>query len=314
MSDIEQFGWTVAFAQHINEEERAMQLRPARVVAEHRRGVVVNDGTDERFILSKGRWFHGSRQNRPTVGDWTLVGETNPDFHRLIQRKNLLQRAGKRLDQPQSIAANIDFVFPVFSCNEDFTESRLERYLALAEIAGAEAKVVLTKCDLCPEFANFVARAKNVAFGIQVLAVNSHDPGALKELSDCLAPSLTGIFVGSSGVGKSTLANTLIGSRIQLTQEVRASDSKGRHTTASRALLRLPLGGLIVDVPGTRELAPATSVRALPRTFPDIEEKIGQCKFSNCQHISESGCKILEAIEMGEFDQRRFSNYLRLVD
>lgn len=307
------FGWTDDLAQEVSEEEAKSGLVPARVVAEHRQGIVVDDGTQEHFLPNLGRWLHNTREDRPVVGDWVLLERPHPHVRRRLPRKNMLQRSGRGGSRTQSIAANVDIVFPVFSCNEDFNESRLERYLTLAEISDVEAKIVLTKTDLNPDYPLYVARAKKVACDTPVLAVNALARTELKAIAESLGKSRTGIFVGSSGVGKSTLVNTLAQSQMQRTSEVRARDSRGRHTTASRSLLRMPFGGLIVDVPGTRELVPAARASELPRTFPEIEDRIGQCQFSNCSHVSEPGCKIREAIENGEFDHRRFRNYQMLV-
>ncbi|MCY4144182.1 MAG: ribosome small subunit-dependent GTPase A [Gammaproteobacteria bacterium] len=313
MKSIGNYGWTQDLAQEITKEELDAGHVPARVVAEHRQGIVVHDGNEEHFLPNLGRWLHGAREERPLVGDWVLLTEPYPHVQRLLSRRNALQRGSKDMSKAQNIAANVDIVFPVFSCNDDFNESRLERYLALAEIANAESKILLTKTDIYPEYGLFLERAKKVAGDTQVLAVNAHVRSQLRDIAESLPPTRTGIFVGSSGVGKSTLVNTLAQTHLQLTKEVRESDSKGRHATVSRSLFRLPFGGLVVDVPGTRELVPAMRVNELPRTFPEIEEWIRQCQFSNCSHVSEPGCKILEAFENGELDQRRFRNYQMLV-
>lgn len=307
------YGWTDDLVQEVRKDEAKSGLVPARVVAEHRQGIAVHDGDQEHFLPNLGRWLHDAREDRPVVGDWVLLEEPYPHVRRRLPRRNLLQRMGKGGSGIQNIAANIDIVFPVFSCSEDFNESRLERYLALAEISDVEAKIVLTKTDVSPDYPLYVARAKKVACDTLVLAVNAHVRAELNAIAASLRQSRTGIFVGSSGVGKSTLVNTLAQSQLQRTTEVRSSDSKGRHTTASRSLLRMPFGGLIVDVPGTRELVPAARAGELPRTFPEIEDRIHLCQFSNCSHVSEPGCKIREAIENGEFDQRRFRNYQMLV-
>lgn len=313
MSNIEQLGWTESLAESLSDEDKRAGFQPARVVSEHRRGIVVDDGVQERSVSSQGRWFHGSDDQRPIVGDWVLLSASDSLIIRLLERKNKLQRVSKRSGSPQAIASNVDLMFIVFSCDGAFTESRLERYLALAEISGVDPVVVLTKIDLRCDYARYAERTKRVSFGIPVFAVNALERSYLDGIVSLFTPTLTGIFVGASGVGKSTLINTMIGSQVQYTQKVRARDSKGRHTTTARNLVQLPFGGLAIDVPGTRELQLASRPPHLPRSFPDVEKAIHGCRFANCRHSTEPGCAVQTALESGEFDERRLSNYLSMV-
>ena len=286
---------------------------PARVIAEHRNGIVVDDGAHEQFIPSQGRWFHGAEDRRPIVGDWVLLSNKGDYIQRLLERKNKLQRASTRTASAQAIASNIDIMFIVFSCENTFSESRLERYLALGEVSRVEIAVVLTKIDLNRNYASYVERARKVTFETPVFPVNALDISLLDEIVSLFVGTPTGIFVGTSGVGKSTLINTMIGSQVLHTQSVRIADSKGRHTTTSRNLIRLPFGGLAIDVPGTRELQLATRPAGLPLTFPDVEAAIESCRFANCRHGSEPGCAVRDALESGDFDQRRLENYLSMA-
>lgn len=313
MSNIEQLGWTELLAESLSDDDKRAGLVPARVVSENRRSIVIDDGIKERSVSSQGRWFHGSDDQRPIVGDWVLVSEHDGHIAKLLDRKNKLQRVSKRSWSPQAIASNVDIMLIVFSCDGAFNESHLERYLALGEICGVNLAVVLTKIDLCGDYARYVERAQRVTFGVPVFAVNALERSYLDEIVSLFTLTLTGIFVGASGVGKSTLINTMAGSQVQYTREVRASDSKGRHTTTARNLIQLPFGGLAIDVPGTRELQLASRPPHLPLSFPDIEEAIRHCRFSNCRHTSEPGCAVQKALQSGEFDERRLRNYLSIV-
>ncbi len=313
MEATKSLGWSSFLRGQVSNADVVDGFSPARVVAVHRGGLLVSDGSTEQFIPNSGRWFVGNPINRPSVGDWVLVDPASTTIVRLIDRTNVLCRRIRRSDTAQVIAANVDVIFAVFSCNQDFNESRLERYLTLAETSNAEAHIVLTKVDLYDEFESYVKRAEGIAFGVPVHAVNSLDKTTVEELREELPVSRTGIFVGSSGVGKSTIINTLVGTHTQRTHAVRVRDARGRHTTSSRRLLRIPEGGMVVDVPGTRTIELVGDVANLPKTFPDIEELISGCRYANCSHRSEQGCLIQASIEQGSLDRRRFRNYSMLV-
>lgn len=314
MANIERLGWTKELAESLRDDDKRAGIQPARVVSENRGGVVVDDGVQTQSISSRGRWFHGSGDQRPIVGDWVLLSTQDGRIVRLLDRKNKLQRVSKRTASPQAIASNVDIMFVVFSCDAAFNESRLERYLALGEISGVDLAVVLTKIDLYSDYARYVERVDRVTFDVPIYAVNALERKFLDDIVSLFTPTLTGIFVGASGVGKSTLINTMSEERVQPTQTVRSRDSKGRHTTTARNLIQLPFGGLAIDVPGTRELELASRPAHLPLSFPDIEEAIQQCRFSNCRHTSEPGCAVQKALKSGKFDDRRLRNYLTMVN
>ena len=232
----------------------------------------------------------------------------------MLERQSLFSRkaAGSRVAE-QYISANIDTVFIVVSLNNDFNLSRIERYLALANEAQVEAVIVLTKKDLCDDYQDKVQQVQSLDAMLMIEAVNSLDQDSTQVLSPWCKTGKTVALMGSSGVGKSTLVNSLLGETQQETSGIREDDSKGRHTTTSRSLHLLTSGGLLLDTPGMRELQLADCAEGVSETFSDVEELAMHCRFSDCSHESEPGCKIRKAIENGELSERRFTNYQKLL-
>lgn len=247
------------------------------------------------------------------VGDWVLI-DAEHRFVRLLDRASLFSRkaAGTRVDR-QLISANVDSVLIVSSLNNDFNLSRIERYLALAHEAGVEPIVVLTKADLWDEPESFVEAVQALDKMLPVFAVNAHDSATLQALELWLSPGHTLAFLGSSGVGKSTLVNTLLGGDVQETNRIREDDNRGRHTTTARSLHLTASGVLLLDTPGMRELQLADCEQGVEETFSDIATLAEQCKFSDCQHQSEPGCAVRAAIESGQLAERRLANYHKLM-
>lgn len=302
----EALGWSQHFLQQLTLEELE-QCHSGRIFEQHKNLV--------RVATGEGAIDLPTLPAMPpmVVGDWLLLDEDG-HFLRLLERFSLFSRkaAGAKV-QTQLIAANVNTVFVVTSANQDFNLSRIERYLTLVHEAGAEPVVVLTKADLSENVEESVEAVRSMDSMLMVEAVNAHSKASVVKLSPWCGEGKTILFLGSSGVGKSTLVNTLMGDAIQETSGIREDDSKGRHTTTGRSLHSLPSGGLLLDTPGMRELQLADVEDGLERTFADISALAQSCRFADCGHVSEPGCAILGALEAGEFDERRLENYRKII-
>ncbi len=307
-----ELGWSPFFARQLSDEER--ELPRGRVSAVQRSGVTVMVDSGPVVVPVGGRWFQLEAEDRPTIGDWLLLDPALASIRRLLDRKSLLKRvAVGREREIQLMAANVDTMFLVSACNEEFNPSRIERYLALALDAGVEPVVVLTKADLAADAEAFVTLVRALKRDLAVELVDARDPGSLAGVRAWCVRGQTVTLLGSSGVGKSTLVNSLSGSRIQLTGEAREDDAKGRHTTTDRSLHLLPDGGLLVDNPGMRELSLGDVDVAAAGLFDDVDALAGQCRFRDCQHEAEPGCAVRAAMEAGTLDPRRLESYRKLA-
>jgi len=305
-------GWSDFFQQQVSLAELET-CSPGRVFAVQRTGLTVQLEGAELAMPLGGRWFQLPVEERPTIGDWLLVDTAKKSIHRLLERKSLLKRMSvARPGDLQLIAANVDTMFLVSSCNEEFNLSRMERYLTLALDAGVQGVVVLTKADLTDDADSFVVQARTLRSDLVIELVNALDNDSLDGLRAWCQPGHTISLLGSSGVGKSTLINSLAGDLVQLTAGIRNDDSKGRHTTSHRSLHLIEGGGLLLDSPGMRELAIADAESGVLSMFDDIEALVRECKFADCAHESEPGCRIKAALEDGSLDERRLENYLKL--
>ena len=260
--------------------------------------------------------YRTERPDWPAVGDWVAAQPIGTDvamIHVVLPRRTLFSRraAGPR-EQEQPIAVNIDLALIVCGLDHDFNVRRIERYLTLAHTSGANAAVALNKSDVCPDVPARLAEAKRVAAGAPVMAISARSPGGVVPVRQFLRPGLTIALLGSSGAGKSTLANQLLGFERQAVQDVRESDSRGRHTTTYRELLPLPGGGALIDTPGMRELQLWADPDSLDSTFAEIAELAAQCRFRDCAHAVESGCAVRSAMEAGTLDPARWQSYAKL--
>ena len=303
-------GWQNFFQQQISLEEWDTTF-PARVIEQHRSQLNISAVTNTDDLVDVSLPVIHSMPPM-TVGDWLLVDEQQ-GFVRLLDRKTAFSRksAGTQSKQ-QIIAANVDTAFIVCALNQDFNLNRIERYLALVNESGADPVVILSKCDLVDNPEDYRAQVQKLDPLLIVETVNCLDADSIASLSHWLQPGKTIALLGSSGVGKSTLTNTLLGNEIQTTQAIRADDDKGRHTTTSRSLFQTQQGALILDTPGMRELQLSDCETGIAETFADIESLADSCRFADCQHQSEPGCKVQEALNSGELDERRLNNYLKL--
>lgn len=310
---LDKWGWNHYFQQQLTLDELE-SCSPARVIEQHKSQLVCATATD---TISLPTPIH---VEPITVGDWLLL-DSEQQFIRSLDRQSLFSRkaAGTKVQQ-QLIAANVDTLFIVTSLNHDFNLNRIERYLVLANEAKVEPVVVLTKIDLCKSqdfVEDCITQVRKLDHMLMVIPLNGLSKDSLNELSPWCKTGKTLAFLGSSGVGKSTLSNLLLGKEELATQGIREDDSKGRHTTTFRSLHLIPeqdggSGGLVLDTPGMRELQLANVETGLNETFSDIIELAEQCRFNDCSHQGEPGCAIQAAIENGELDERRFQNYLKL--
>jgi ribosome biogenesis GTPase len=309
--DLAGFGWTSFFASQLGPDDGA--LFPVRVAAVHRdRLHVAGPGIDR--LIPAFPPVDGDEEVAATVGDWLLLDPDTRRPERLLARRSVFKRrAAGTARRVQLIAANVDTLLIVSSCNQDFSPARLERYLALAGEAEVMPVVVLTKADLTEHPEDFAQLAGSLMPGLLVEVLDAREVASVARLEPWCGRGQTVALVGSSGVGKSTLVNTLTGSDRIATQDIRASDDTGQHTTTARSLHRLPAGGWLVDTPGMRELQLTDARSGIEDVFADVVELAAGCRFSDCRHASEPGCAIRSAIESGALDQARVRRWRKLA-
>ena len=318
MYALEELGWsdqlTTDFEPHFVEG-----LAPARVAVQHRGVYILYSAFGELRATVTGRLEHvaAGAGELPAVGDWVAAAVRADEGAATIQavlprRTKFSRKVTLGAAEEQVLAANIDTVFLLSSLNEDLNLRRLERYLAMAWESGAQPVVVLTKTDLSDDVAGQTLQVESVAYGVPVHPISSITGDGLALVRSYLAPGRTVALLGSSGVGKSTLVNTLAGEELLAVSEIRESDGEGRHTTTFRQLVLLPEGGLVLDTPGLREIQLWESADGLGETFGDIEELAAQCRFSDCAHGTEPDCAIRAALDNGTLDYGRWTSYRKL--
>lgn len=305
-----ELGWNNSLTQVLLEYPE--HLEPCRVIEVQRTGITVApEVAGEKVFVLGGKWYTLTPDERPTVGDWILIDPDSLAIEACLPRLSLIKRLSPA-GEVQPIAANIDTAFIVTSSNADFSLARIERYLTVLKQEDIQPIVVLTKVDLIDDVERYVNEVRSLGNDLIVEAVNALRPEEVERLSDWCGPGRSIALLGSSGVGKSTIVNTLSGAAVQETQATREGDDKGRHTTTSRSLHRLPAGGVILDSPGMREFQIADADGGVQSVFEDIEELATLCRFNDCGHASEPGCAVRAAIEAGELDERRLFSYFKL--
>ena len=299
---LEELGWNSFFA---NQSTTGTLGRVASINREH--FLVWSEQGEVEAKVSGDLRLNSSLW--PAVGDWVVMEDSAPIILQVLERKTKVsrKRPGKDLRE-QVLAANIDVLLIVSGLDHDFNPRRIERYLVLANESGAQPVILLNKVDLCADPESMIAEIRQLSPATTVLALSALSGSGLDALPTLLAPGQTAALIGSSGVGKSTILNRLLAEEVQPTHPVRAADSRGRHTTTSRAMFVMPGGWLLVDMPGLRELEPWADVQQVQDTFHDISALAQECRFRDCTHTNEPGCAVKDA----NVDEGRMANYRKL--
>jgi ribosome biogenesis GTPase len=313
------FGWDSHMADAFTAFAGKSDLEPARVLIEFNHNYRVATASGERDVVLAGRLKHHatSRADLPAVGDWVVIRRRAAEVRGAIvavldRRSRFSRRMAGQVTDEQVVAANVDVVFVVMSLDDDFSTRRLERYLLMARESGASPVVLLTKPDLADDLPSQIADATTIAGDLPVHVLSPKLNEGIAQVAHYLTAGQTGALLGSSGVGKSTIINRLVGADVQKTREVRSADSKGRHTTTHRELVMLPAGGLIIDTPGMRELQLWDASVGMSGTFEDVEALAETCRFTDCRHRGEPGCAVTGAVASGELATDRLESYLKL--
>ena len=314
---LSRMGWTSHFQTQLEHFPNDGFI-PARVIGVRKNSFRTSNGKREWLATPAGKLKHDGGGIYPVTGDWVLM--TDAVISRALVRKNALSRGAsgtrnKQDAQPQKqqiIAANLDTVFIVSGLDRDFNLRRIERYLTLVYNCGLNPVIILTKADLHLDPEHFASKVEAVALGVPIHLVSASDDTCLASLEPYLAPGRTTTMVGSSGVGKSTLVNRLYGKTVQITNAISTHVGKGKHTTTSRDLIIMPQGGMVIDNPGIREIAFWEVDKGIESAFPDIEKLGLGCRFTNCSHTHEPGCRVLGAVDKGEISRDRLESYRKM--
>lgn len=315
---LEQLGWNDFFEENFRQFAE-QDYNAGRVYLENRRSFWLYTASGEIKADVSGRMIYraDSRADFPAVGDWVVYrfreDENKAIIHAILPRTSKFSRkAPGSSTEEQIVAANIDTVMLVSGLDNDFNVRRIERYLVMVSASGAKPVIVLNKSDVCPDLESKIAEVEKIAPNIPIVPVSAKRDADLDALAGYLKKGETVALLGSSGVGKSTITNHLLGGERQKTQEVRAGDDRGQHTTTKRELIALPEGGLIIDTPGMRELQLWVSEEGLETSFEDIEELTAQCFYSDCSHSGTRGCAVEAALKDGSLDEKRWESRNKL--
>lgn len=303
---LKDLGWDDHFETHLQDTSEV----PVRVTRVHRSALSIlsNLGAERLRLFDRG-----TAQNY-AVGDWIIPGVIEGDPPRILPRKTIIRRRAAGAENlAQFIAANIDTVFIVSSCNDDFNVARLERYVALARAEEVEPVLLLTKADKVKDADTYCSWATVAFADMSILAIDARSAQTVETLAPWCGVGCTVALIGSSGVGKSTLTNVLTG-RQEDTAKIREDDARGRHTTTVRSMFRMSTGGWVVDTPGMRSLRLYDGRDGVDAVFPDIAELSLTCQFNDCTHLHEPGCSLLAAVAAGKLDAARVGRWLKLVD
>lgn len=318
--NLTELGWSNFFQQQLNPDD--LEFLPARVFRQDTNQYHLLSEQGKLIGVLPGRFRQEalSKADLPTVGDWLVVSPIDGDEPNRVQIEKLLDRKSKfsrkeagEVHDEQVVASNIDTVFIVSALDRDFNLHRIERYLLLSWTSGALPVLVLNKSDVCKNIDKKVRDLEVIAMGSPIHVMSAKDHSGLDPLRQYVTPGSTSAFLGSSGVGKSTIINELLGYEKFDTGEVRSDDSRGRHTTTFREMVEATGGGMIIDTPGMREIQLWADNVSLSHSFQDIESLAASCKFSDCKHNTEPGCSITKAVSSGDLEPERLERYFKLA-
>lgn len=305
--------WQRLFSERVSEGDF-----PARLAGGQRGQYLVLHAEGESRAVPTGRLARAGADPlaRPVVGDWAVCAPGGPDgalrLREILPRRcQIVRAAAGTRTEPQLLAANVDCFFLVTGLDRDFKPRRIERFLTLAYESGVEPVIVLNKADLCADLETALLRAENAAIGARILALSALDPEQVRPLAEILGSGRTGVLLGSSGAGKSTIVNALLGEARQPVNAVRAADGRGRHTTTARRLIPLLGGGALIDTPGLREVQHWGDAGSVEEVYADIGDLAAGCRFADCSHTGEPGCAVQAAVARGELELGRYENYLQ---
>ena len=323
--NLQSIGWNKHFRDHFKQHKSA-GLVPARVVSEQKKSYILLSTKGEVKASARGILWHqkNTMSDTPVVGDWVAVkmvaGKKTATITHILPRKSKFSRkaaggrkrisGGKAVEQV--IAANVDWGIITIALDRDYSLRRIERYLALVQGSGSKPLIILNKTDLCKHYRQRKNETSRIAKGIPIITMSALNKRHVKTLEKYLKKGKTAALLGSSGVGKSTIINQLLGYNKQKVKEISTSVGKGQHTTSQRELIILPNGGLMIDNPGMREVQLWSAEGDLNDIFSDIEKIATKCRFRNCQHNTEPGCAVKMSLEKGEMDKNRFDNYVKM--